>query len=137
MKLKTLGHVLMFASPILGVGTLALAADGVQAPLTTPAGFIRTGQLESCIMANRIRQSRILNKNQILFEMHGGDTYLNEPPNACTNLRKSYALVYDVTVDKLCNTTIVHLSDPSSPVSERGPCGIGRFEKLEKAPKAQ
>jgi hypothetical protein len=111
----------------------AIAKEDVSAPAgaPTPAGFERTGIFESCLPANRIDYSRILNKRQILFEMTGGEVYLNEP-EACPGLSTSYALVYTANPNHLCNTTVVRLIEPGSPVPERGGCGLGRFEKLKK-----
>lgn len=98
------------------------------------ANFKRTGKYETCLTSNRIDRIRILNRKQILFEMIGKDYYLAEPEH-CPGLSKSLALSYDATINQLCNTTIVHLIDPGSPVPQRGTCGIDRFEKLEKKPK--
>mgnify|MGYP001286581642 CR=1 FL=1 len=108
--------------------TMAIAAEE---ETTTPAGYTRTGIFENCIRTQQIRTSRILNKNQILFEMAGGEAWLNEPKN-CPGLSKSLALAYDATTGQLCTTTIVTLVDPGSAVATRGGCGLEKFERLER-----
>jgi hypothetical protein len=111
----------------------AIAKEDAGAPADSPAlkNFERTGEFETCLPSNRINYSRILNKRQILFEMTGGEVYLNEP-NACPGLSTSYALVYTANPNHLCNTTVVRLIEPGSPAPERGGCGLSRFEKLKK-----
>jgi hypothetical protein len=113
----------------------AQAADAPKPDADSPelAKYSRTGQYETCLTNHQIRNIRILNRKQILFEMNGPESYLAEPEH-CPGLSKSLALAYDATIDRLCNTTIIHLLDTSSPVPQRGTCGIERFEKLAKKP---
>lgn len=124
--------VALLACATLGPAS-AHGADQAQ-PQTSPPGIKnhqRTGQYENCLTSHRIRDIRILNNRQILFTMNGGDAYLAEPER-CAGLSKGLALAYDATLNQLCNTTIVHLIDPGSPVPQRGTCGIERFERLKK-----
>ena len=106
----------------------AFAADK---PAPELEKYNRTGQYETCLTSHQIRETRILNDKQILVTMTGGDAYLAEP-KSCAGLSRNLALSYDATTGQLCNTTIIHLLDTSSPVPSRGTCGIERFEKLEK-----
>ena len=123
---------------LVAASTLALAAayaaDAPKPDAPELANYTRTGKYQTCLTNHAIRQIRILNNHQILFEMNGRDRYLAEPEH-CPGLSKNLALAYDATIDQFCNTTIIHLLDTSSPVSQRGTCGIERFEKLEKKPK--
>jgi len=93
--------------------------------------YNRTGQFETCLTNNRIRETQILNSKQILVKMNGDEAYLAEP-KSCPGLSRGVTLSYDASLNQLCNTTIIRLLDTSSPVSSRGSCGIERFEKLEK-----
>ena len=117
--------------------TLALASAHAADPPKPDADspelgkYTRTGHYETCLTNHQIQNIRILNRKQILFEMYGQDAYLAEPEH-CQGLSKNLALGYDASLDQLCNTTIIHLLDTSSPVPQRGTCGIDRFEKLEK-----
>jgi hypothetical protein len=121
--------------------THLIAALAISMPLTSalaedkPAKelekYNRTGQYETCLTVNRIRETQILNNKQILFKMNGDETYLAEP-KSCPGLSRGLALSYDATINQLCNITTITLLDASSPVPSRGSCGIERFEKLEK-----
>lgn len=123
MKMHLIAAV-AFALPL----TSALAEEK---PAKELQKYNRTGQYVTCLTSHQIRESQILNSTQILFKMNGGDAYLAEP-KSCSGLSRNLALSYDATTGQLCNTTIVHLLDTSSPVPTRGSCGIDRFEKLEK-----
>lgn len=96
------------------------------------AGFVRTGQLESCLSTTRLDRTEILNREQILFRMKGGDTYLNEP-KGCPGLSKHAALSYEIHTNQICDTTIVSVIEPvGTDAMVRGSCGLSKFEKLEK-----
>lgn len=112
----------------LSLAMLAPAAASDKAPLD---GYTRTGETTNCLTINRIRESRILSKTQILFEMLDGDRYLSEPENC--NLRKTYTLQYDATTNQLCTTSIVTLLDSGAGgLHNAGGCGLAPFEKLTK-----
>jgi hypothetical protein len=108
---------------------MAGEAKTEQEPLV---GFTRTGEMTNCIYSRQLDQVKILNKKQILFEMLNGKYYLNEP-TSCPSLRKRYALKYDSTIGQICTTTIVTLLDTGSGLHYQGACGLGKFEKVEKA----
>lgn len=117
-----------------GLAFGAFAADkSEEAPALKK--YKRTGEYTNCLKASRINSTQILNDHQILFQMLGGDDYLAEPKTGCSGLQKNLALLYDPVPDQLCNTTIIKLVEPSSPVPHRGTCAIDRFERLEKKPK--
>jgi len=95
-------------------------------------GYTRTGEMENCIYARQLDQVKILNSKQIIFEMTNGRYYLNEP-KSCPTLRKRYALKYDASIGQICSTTIVTLLDTAGGIPYQGSCGLGKFEKVEKA----
>lgn len=119
---------------LLAAATLVLTSTHAADEAPALKNHLRTGKYEHCLTNHRINDIRILNDHQILFSMTGGEAYLAEPKH-CSGLSKGLALAYDATLDELCNTTIVHLVDPSSPVPQRGTCGIDRFEKLKQKSK--
>lgn len=118
---------------MLVLGTLPAAVAADQEDSEVLAKYDRTQTFENCIRISRIESSRILNRHQILFEMAGGKTYLNEP-DSCPSLSKSLTLVFDATIDELCTTTIVRLVDTGAGVGERGSCGLAKFQELTKKP---
>lgn len=133
MRLRTIA---LSALAVAGFGAAAFAADAPAAPMDPPKGYKRTGQFENCLKSTDIQSSRILNRNQILFETRGKGTFLNEPEQGhCPGLSTSLTLVYEGNPGELCTTTIVHLADFGAGLSQRGTCGISRFEKLERVPK--
>jgi hypothetical protein len=117
---------------MFGLGLcLALVAPAAAEDKAPIEGYTRTGETENCLTINRIKESRILGKNQILFEMLNNDRYVSEPENC--NLRKSYTLKYDATINELCTTTIVTLLDNGGGgLMNAGGCGLAPFEKLAK-----
>ena len=130
--MKKTASVRIAAVAVAGFAFSACAADAPQTGESPDlAKYNHTGKYETCIRSHEIRNSRILNKTQILFEMGGGRAYLGEA-NHCPGLSRDLSLVYDATIDQLCTTTIVHLVDFSTPVGQRGSCGIDRFEVLDK-----
>lgn len=120
---------LLAASLAAGFGATALAGDKPKEDAKELAGYVRTGQTESCLRARNIESAKILNSHQILFKMHGGSDYLNEP--SC-RLSRNDALGYDVTVGQLCDTTIVKLIDAGSSVPVRSTCALSPFIELQK-----
>jgi len=126
------------AAVAVACGLTLASAWAADAPKTEDApelaNYTRTGKYELCLTNNRIRQIQILNRKQILIYMNGNETYLVEP-SYCAGLSKGLAVSYDASLNKLCNTSIVNLLDPGSPVPSRGGCSFDKFEKLEKKPK--
>lgn len=85
----------------------------------------------TALMVRRINHTKILNDHQILFEMNGGETWLNEP--SCAGLTKHVALSYEVHSGQICDTTIVTLVEPAGGLNDvRGSCALSKFEKLER-----
>ena len=122
------------AASVLAWSVLALGIAGAAPAAREDAkeldAYARTGETKSCLSARSIRSARILNRHQILFEMQGGQRYLNEPMH-CLGMRKSQALSYELTTGSLCSLTIIRLIDPSSPSWEQGACGLDEFQTLE------
>lgn len=118
----------LLSTALMGGAALAGEEKTEKPPLV---GFTRTGEMHNCIYARRLDQVKILNDSQILFEMLGGQYYLNEP-TSCPTLRKRYALKYDSTIGQICTTTIITLLDTASGIHYQGTCGLGKFEKVEK-----
>ena len=107
------------------------AAAGEKAAAPELSGYTRTGETSSCLTVRRIDSTKILNDHQILFEMSGGETWLNEP--SCAGLSSHVALAYEVHAGQICDTTIVTLVEPADGLnSVRGSCALSKFEKLER-----
>lgn len=115
----------------LALATLAFAGPALADSAEALRGYTKTGETKSCLLAYRISDVQILNKHQILFRMHGGTDYLQEP-SACPGLNKYQALQYRVDGGQLCNNTIITLLDTGASLMFAGTCGFSEFQKLEK-----
>jgi hypothetical protein len=121
-----------FVASVLALGLLSFAVGDVGAGAKDAlAGYQRTGELKDCIPTSRIAAVRIIGKRQILFDMLGGDDYLNEPAH-CVALEKTDALVYERWVEPLCTPQAIEVRTPGSAVPSRGPCYLAKFERLER-----
>jgi hypothetical protein len=121
-----------FVASVLALGFISFTVSDLSAEAKDAlAGYQRTGKLEDCIPTSRIAAVRIIGKRQILFDMLGGDDYLNEPAH-CVALEKTDTLVYERWVEPLCTPQAIDVRTRGSAVPSRGPCYLAKFERLEK-----
>ncbi|MFC3051596.1 hypothetical protein [Kordiimonas pumila] len=93
-------------------------------------GYTRTGEMKRCLSPSRIRQTRVVDDNNIIFEVSGREKYLNTLPHKCSSLGFHEAIAYEVRGGFLCSGDIFRVID-STPIP--GPsCQFGQYEKLEK-----
>ncbi len=106
-------------------------SDKVAAKL---ADFESTGETISCLNTTQIRTMDALDDWRFLIRASGGDYYLNEVPNRCNGAaRAGNYIQYRISGSQLCRNQIVTVVDQTSGMTV-GSCGLGSFEKLEKAP---
>jgi len=95
--------------------------------------FERTGEMEKCVTHSRIRHTRVVDDNHIIFELSGGNYYLNTLPRKCHSLGFHQGIKYTVRGSTVCYREMFSVLDGSSVM---GPmCNFGQFEKLEKQKK--
>ena len=88
---------------------------------------------ERCIDTRRISNTRIVDKQNILFYMRGGDIYHNELPRACMGLRNGKTISYRTSLSRLCSNDLITLLDNFGMGMSRGPsCAIGKFRPVSK-----
>jgi hypothetical protein len=87
------------------------------------------GKKENCIDISRIKQSRVLDDQTILFEMRGGEIYLNRLPVRCVSLKIAGGFSYATSIDKLCKQDIIKVVQPSSAPATT--CSIGEFVQFK------
>lgn len=87
------------------------------------------GKKESCIDISRMKQSRILDDQTILFEMRGGEFYINRLPVRCVSLRIAGGFSYSTSIDKLCKQDIIKVVQPGSAPGTT--CSIGEFVEFK------
>lgn len=76
------------------------------------------GEKEMCLETVRIKETRILDNQTILFEMRGGNFYLNRLPVASPGLKIAGGFSYSTSIAKLCKQDSIKLvsrgSEPTS-----------------------
>ena len=88
---------------------------------------------ERCIDTRRISNTRIVDKQNILFYMRGGVIYHNELPRACMGLRNGKTISYRTSLSRLCSNDLITLLDNFGMGMSRGPsCAIGKFRPVSK-----
>ena len=88
---------------------------------------------ERCIDTRRISNTRIVDKQNILFYMRGGVIYHNELPRACMGLRTGKTISYRTSLSRLCSNDLITLLDNFGMGMSRGPsCAIGKFRPVSK-----
>ena len=98
--------------------------------------FTRTGETKNCINPRRIRDTKIVDENYIIFRVAGKTSYLNSLPRRCRTLDFYQAIIYRVRGSSLCSNDIFQVFDRSGITG--GSCSFGKFEKLaKKAPEEQ
>jgi len=89
-------------------------------------------EAENCISLSRIDRTRVIDNQNILFFMKGGDVYSNELPHKCNGLRKGKTFMYKTSLNRLCNVdTITVLDDIGFGFSRGATCGLGKFQPVE------
>ncbi|MBN1626947.1 MAG: hypothetical protein JW944_10525 [Deltaproteobacteria bacterium] len=98
------------------------------------------GEKEMCLETVRIKETRILDNQTILFEMRGGNYYLNRLPVVCPGLKIAGGFSYSTSIAKLCKQDSIKLisrgSEPTSTtllgefVQFKGEGTIDKVERL-------
>ena len=95
--------------------------------------YEKTDKVEQCIGLQRIDQTYILDKKNILFKLYDGKRYLNTLPIECAGLNPYRAISYKTSLNKLCNVDIITVFEPAQPKpNSYGSCGLGKFTLLKK-----
>ena len=107
------------------LSTSVAVADDAPLPDAVPDGFRATEETESCLRIHRIKQTKIIDGQTILFRMKGQEYYLNRLPQRCSGLGFDQGFAYDASGSMtLCQSDTI--------TTEFSICPLGTFEKLEK-----
>ena len=119
----------------LTLPTAAEAKSAAERLADFEASFERTGEMETCLLLHRIRDTRVIDERHILFRTGVSRYYLNTLPHACGSLAIHRGFVIDQQLTKLCDVdwiTVIQ-GPPDRHGHFQGPgCGLGQFERLEK-----
>lgn len=129
------GKSLILALSFLLVPAVAMAGGGKEEDLAKAlAKYEKTGNVERCIQASRIRTSRVIDDYNILFIMKGKKAYLNTMKHRCSRLGFEKSFSYELHVNQLCNIDIITVFDSTGGI--QGPsCGLEKFVEYKKKPK--
>lgn len=117
---------------ILGAALCLLTLTPTASSFAHDEGDVDEGG-ERCIDTRRISNTRIVDKQNILFYMRGGDIYHNELPRACMGLRSGKTISYRTSLSRLCSNDLITLLDNFGMGMSRGPsCAIGKFRPVSK-----
>ncbi|MEH6701224.1 hypothetical protein [Parasphingorhabdus sp.] len=119
----------------LAAGSVAFAAE--KASKDDKYEIREVGEAKSCINRSSIRSTDVIDDQTIDFRMRNGDIYRNRLPNKCSGLAFEEAFSYKTSTNRLCSVDIIHvLSQTGGQLDTRGACGLGKFQQIEKIPKA-
>ena len=94
------------------------------------ASYEKTGESVSCLSLPRVKDTDPLDDHAILFEVRGGDVFLNELNGVCAGLGRNKRFSYKTTQNRICRGDIITVSDPVG--NSIGSCSLGGFEALSK-----
>jgi hypothetical protein len=118
---------------LAGLTAACTAASGMEVSQDSDADMAEAlagrtaGEPQSCVEMRRIRSSRSIGDDAILFQGSTSDlVYINRPAGGCPGLRMARSIRTRTTATSLCRGDIVTPFDPVSG-AEHGGCGLGDF----------
>jgi uncharacterized protein DUF6491 len=115
------------ALAMLSFSSMLRADDATAADNTTA-----TDNAERCITLRSIKQTKILDDQNILFYTSGNRNYKNHLPYPCGGLAVADTFMYRTSESKLCNVDIITVLNKLSSSFMPGPsCGLGMFEPVD------
>jgi len=87
------------------------------------------GESVMCIEVDRIKETRVLDNQTILFEMRGGTFYINRLPIKCMGLMISGGFQYSTSDQKLCRQDSITVIERSS--ASGSTCPLGEFVQFK------
>jgi hypothetical protein len=119
------------ASVLLATATIAAAPDR-EADLQKMLGNRVAGEPVKCITIGNITGSNIVDGTAILYNVVGGDIYVNRPVTNAAMLSRHQVLVMDTKVPQLCDVDTVQLFDRTTRIAT-GWVGLGEFVPYRRA----
>jgi hypothetical protein len=103
---------------------LALSTGGAQESDDDPQG-------EHCLSLNRIDRMEVIDEQNVLFHMKGGEIYVNNLPHRCNSLDRRDTLMYRTSMSRLCSLDIITVLEPIGFGFSPGiSCGLGKFYRV-------
>jgi hypothetical protein len=117
----------LFTTTLLVTATLAIGATAYadDAPADSE-------KLERCVQLRSIKQTKILDDQNILFYTNNNKNYKNHLPYPCGGLASADSFMYRTSESKLCNVDMITVLNKLGTSFMPGPsCGLGMFEPLD------
>lgn len=118
---------------VCAVGLLAMTAGDASAKSGRMSldSLQATGEMQSCIKGDRIRETKIIDNTTILFRMRTGEYYVNKLPRRCGSLKIAGGFSFGVRGNnQLCNSNTIDVIDSNGATGAF--CGLGSFEEYVK-----
>lgn len=124
------------AAAATSVASIVLAGSALAASSSAEklAQYQPTGKKESCIETYQIRETDVIDNQNIVFHTTGNKYYINHLPNRCSGLKIQDGFSYTLRgLNKLCNVDVITPVKTGGAIY--GPCPLGEFEEVTKAGK--
>jgi hypothetical protein len=92
---------------------------------------VEAGPAVDCLNISQITNSYIVDDTAIIYEVAGGDMYVNRPKIGAESLSRHKVLVTDTHVPQLCSVDTVTLIDGTTGI-QSGFVGLGQFVPYKK-----
>jgi len=125
-------HQIVMAAAAASVASLALAGASLAASSEEKlARYQPTGKKISCVETYQIRETDVIDNQNVLFRTNGNKYYMNHLPNRCSGLKIQDGFSYTLRgLNKLCNVDVI--TPVSTGGAVYGPCPLGDFEEVTK-----
>ncbi|MDB6063465.1 MAG: hypothetical protein JWM78_3568 [Verrucomicrobiaceae bacterium] len=131
MRIANLSFYSRRTAAVALLGALAFNSVAGYADDAAPAPVAKT---EKCLMLNRIRQTRVVDDNTVLFYLTQNQIYKNVMPHKCSGLGMDQTFLYKSSINQLCSVdTITPLISTGGAYMPTTNCGLGNFELIDKA----
>jgi hypothetical protein len=113
------------AATLGALGTPAYGAGAAAAP---------GSEAKSCVDLRHIDYTHVIDDQNILFYMYGGNIYLNRLPHPATGLDRHQPFMYRTSVSRVCKSDIITvLEDWGFGFTPGASTTLGKFEPIDAA----
>lgn len=110
--------------------------SGAQARERKPDNLVAVGDPIDCLQLTSIRSSHVRDDKTIDFEVNGRTIYRNTLPYSCPGLGFEEKFAFKTSLNQLCSVDIIYvLQSFGGGLTQGAGCGLGKFQKMEKAAK--
>lgn len=127
LQTQLIAMALLFASAGDAIGGHPVGDNLLFVPPVSDAEALRIGSATNCIALHRVRSTRIIAGEGIVYQMAGRKALINRPRHGGSRLSRHQILITRMRGPMLCAGDIVHLAD-SLPGMTTGFVSLGRFE---------